>query len=127
MQRKLLVRTPLTTDGLSPQFDENDKKLYRETILPLGARAGLESINATMPDSLRHKFSEVEVGPDGKIVGAQGSNNGAQTGSNAMTAAEVVKLIAAAETVEAVNELSAGDTRATVSTAAQKRIAELQK
>lgn len=61
MAKKLLVKTPQTTDGITPMFDEEKRLIYKETFLPTTARVQLEGINATLPEILRHEFSEVET------------------------------------------------------------------
>jgi BMFP domain-containing protein YqiC len=66
MAKKLLVRTPVTTDGVSLVYDENKQPVYRSSIVELAARKGLESINATLPKVLRHEFEVVEVEEDAK-------------------------------------------------------------
>lgn len=63
MAKKLLVRTPATRDGRTLVYDENRQPVFRETILELSARRGLESENATRAEHMRHEFTEIDV-PD---------------------------------------------------------------
>lgn len=68
MAKKLLVRTPATKDGRTLVYDENRQPVFRETILELSARRGLESENATRAEHMRHEFREIEV-PDKRRAG----------------------------------------------------------
>lgn len=60
----LRVRTPLTSDGVSP-IVENDRIKYREDFLPLSAKRMLEKKNEKLPSALRKKIEVVsnEVRP----------------------------------------------------------------
>ena len=58
MAKQILVKVPLTTNGIDIVFDENDKRTYTESILldvpgPQGARAILEKRNTTLPKGLQ--------------------------------------------------------------------------
>lgn len=63
MQKQILVKTPLTTNGQDVVFDENDKRTYTESILldspgKYGARAILEHRNSTLPPALKMIISD---------------------------------------------------------------------
>lgn len=62
MAKKLLVKTPQTTDGLSPDFDDKKQVIMKETIVELGAKKLFEQFNSDIKNkSLRHEFEEIEV------------------------------------------------------------------
>ena len=58
---KIKVRTPQTTDGVNIAYDENDRPVYKETVLPASARKHFESLNANLPTQLRHKIEDVKT------------------------------------------------------------------
>ena len=70
MAKKLLVRTPQTNNGTTLVYDDKKQPVYKESIVELAAKKGLESINAKLPSHLRHEFSviEVEEGEKGSTV-----------------------------------------------------------
>lgn len=55
----LRVLTPETSDGVNLMMVK-DKKVYRESHLPLTARKHLERKNLKLPEHLRHKIEEVK-------------------------------------------------------------------
>jgi predicted lipid-binding transport protein (Tim44 family) len=61
MSKKLLVRTPVTKDGIQPAFDAEGKREFKTAIVEPWARKELESLNATRAQHLRHEFEEIEV------------------------------------------------------------------
>ncbi len=61
MAKKLLVRTPQTKDGVNLLYNDEKQVVYKESIVELSAKKGLESLNATLPKHLRHELSEIEV------------------------------------------------------------------
>jgi hypothetical protein len=155
MPRKLLVRTPKTSDGVNLVYDDKNQVVYTESILELSARKGLESLNARLKPNLRHIITETdveEVGTSGTALSneqlrkrladleledenkrlreriAELEDKGANDAADEKrTATQIVKDIEVAETVEAVNTLLAEGTEfKTVQTAAAKRIAELE-
>jgi len=83
MAKKLLIKTPQTTDGTTLAYDESKQPLYKETIAELGARKELESINNSMPEVLRHEIEEVEVDDAGNIVKAKAAKAKAAGETNA--------------------------------------------
>ena len=58
MSKQLLVRTPITTDGITLKYDEAKQPQFKETILPLTARKDFEILNASLPEHLRHQLVE---------------------------------------------------------------------
>lgn len=60
-EKKLLVRTPRTSDGRNPDYDDKRQVIYTETVVEPYAKKFLESENATRPTVLRHEFEEVQV------------------------------------------------------------------
>jgi len=58
MADKITIRTPQTTDGTNLAYDENEKVIYKETEVPASARKHFESLNASLPEHLRHKIIE---------------------------------------------------------------------
>lgn len=82
-----------------------------DTVIAVNAKAELEAKDA--------KIAELEA----KLAAQAGAGEGDKGGP--VTAAELVKQIKAAETVESVGALAEGDTRASVIKAAAERIVEL--
>jgi len=70
MAKKLLVKTPQTTDGVNLRYDENKQVVYKTSIVELGAKKNFESLNAKLPAHLRHEFETVDID-----VISIGSNN----------------------------------------------------
>lgn len=67
---KLLVRTPLTQDGITPIFDDNGKKQYRDSIVENNEHVkSLTAIeNASRTNHMKHEVYEVEVQEVQKMV-----------------------------------------------------------
>ena len=61
MAKKLLIRTPQTTDGINLRYGADKQVVYKETIVELGAKGNFESLNAKLPTHLRHEFKVVDV------------------------------------------------------------------
>lgn len=59
----LRVLTPRTTDGVSLVIGEDGKVVYKETHLPLSAKAGLEEINKTTLPHLQKIIQVVKNEP----------------------------------------------------------------
>lgn len=71
MAKKLLIKTPQTTDGTTLAY-EGKQPIIKETIVELTAKKQFESLNASLPEHLQHEFEEVEVDDKtGKIVKAE--------------------------------------------------------
>lgn len=66
--KKLLVRTPQTKDGINLKYDSDNQPVYKQSIVELGARKQLDSINSTLPEHLRHQIMEVEVDDKGNLI-----------------------------------------------------------
>ena len=98
MEKKLLVRTPVTNDGISPVYDADKKPVYKESIMELAAKKVLESENAKRPPVLRHEFGVIEI----------------QDEATGKSVAELTKKLEALENQKATQSL-------------QERIAELEK
>jgi hypothetical protein len=60
MSKKILVRTPQTTDGNNLRYDENKQVVYAESIVEAAAQKEFEGLNAILPEHLRHEFVEIE-------------------------------------------------------------------
>jgi 5'-deoxynucleotidase YfbR-like HD superfamily hydrolase len=60
MSKKILVRTPQTTDGNNLRYDENKQVVYAESIVEAAAQKEFESLNTILPEHLRHEFKEIE-------------------------------------------------------------------
>lgn len=56
----LRVLTPKTTDGLTPQLDDDDRALFKETHLPLTSLSYLEKQNDGLPKHLRHRITVMD-------------------------------------------------------------------
>jgi len=65
----LKVLTPLTEDGLNLVLDEKEAKQYKETTVPITAKPHFESLNAKLPDTLKHKLIELDA--DGNEIKAE--------------------------------------------------------
>jgi len=61
MAKKLLVRQPLTTDGNTLRYDENQHPVYSESYVEVGAQRQFESLNSSLPSHLRYQFKVVDV------------------------------------------------------------------
>jgi len=72
MAKKLLVKSPQTTDGTTIAYDSKKQPLYRETIVELTAKKQFESLNAAFDRAgnghLKHEFETVDVDDNGNIV-----------------------------------------------------------
>lgn len=68
MAKKLLIRTPQTTNGIDLAYDDKKQPIYKETIVELTAKKHFESINNSLPDTLRHEIETVEVDEHGEQV-----------------------------------------------------------
>lgn len=56
---QILVKTPVTTDGITLAYDDNQQPIFREMTLPVYAKELLEKHNDKLPVHLRHKISLV--------------------------------------------------------------------
>lgn len=61
MAKKLLIKTPQTTDGTTLRYDDNSQVVYKNSILELGARKNILNLNAKLPKHLQHVIEEVEI------------------------------------------------------------------
>lgn len=64
MAKKLLIRTPVTSDGKNLVYDENKKVIYKESYAELSAEQLLKEQNALLPEHLRSEISKVELPED---------------------------------------------------------------
>ena len=62
----LRVLSPRTSDGANPIMDENDKRMWKETFMPVSARSHLELQNKYLPDILKKKIELVSSGASAK-------------------------------------------------------------
>lgn len=53
MAGKILVKTPVTTDGRNPLLDEKRQQVFKTTILEKAAQPILEKLNQKLPDHLK--------------------------------------------------------------------------
>lgn len=60
---KYRVRTPITTDGVELDLDDDGKVQYKETLIPANkvTLRELESANAGLPKNLQYKWEEVNA------------------------------------------------------------------
>jgi hypothetical protein len=61
MAKKLLVRQPKTTDGITIAYDDKQQPIYKEAIVEPWAKKQFESLNGSLPPHLRYTFQEIEV------------------------------------------------------------------
>lgn len=61
MAKKLLVKTPRTTDGSQIKYGKDRMPIFNHTFLPLTAQKHLESENARLEEHLRHSWQIVET------------------------------------------------------------------
>jgi len=59
MAKQLLVKTPQTTDGNTLLYDEDNKAVFKENIMGIGAKKHLESQNNKLPKHLKHIITEI--------------------------------------------------------------------
>jgi hypothetical protein len=59
VEKQILVKTPVTTNGTNPAIGDDGRVIYKETILSAGARKPLEAINKTLPDQLKHRIEDI--------------------------------------------------------------------
>lgn len=64
--QKLRVLTPQTTDGKTLLYDENEKVVYKETIVELSAKKDFESLNNKLPKHLQHKLEVIDASKEKK-------------------------------------------------------------
>lgn len=64
VEKQILVKSPVTTNGTTPAIGEDGKVIYRETILAATARKHLEAQNKTLPDHLKHRIEDYNPQPD---------------------------------------------------------------
>lgn len=60
MAKKLRVKTPQTTDGKTLAYDGNKQVIYTESIVEFSAKKEFESLNATLPEHLKHELEEID-------------------------------------------------------------------
>lgn len=63
-EKQILVRTPVTTNGIELLIGEDGRVVYKETILAAGAKALIERQNNQLPDNLKHKISDYTPEPE---------------------------------------------------------------
>lgn len=63
---KILVKSPITSNGRDPILSEDGKMVYKETILSANARPVLEKINSKLPTHLKKVISD--IAPTAAIV-----------------------------------------------------------
>lgn len=91
----IVVRTPITTDGTTLAYDENKQPIYKETTLPASARKHFESLNANLPEHLRHEFGAApkskkttEVAPAATAGKGKGKSTSSQLEGDVVTGGE---------------------------------------
>ena len=58
---KILVKSPITSNGRDPILSEDGKMVYKETILSAGAKPILEKINSKLPTHLKRQITDLKV------------------------------------------------------------------
>jgi hypothetical protein len=156
MAKKLLVRKPVTRNGITLVYDDEKQPVFTESIVELSAKRIFESINASLPTHLRYELKEVDVT---EVVAGGSSNDELKKKLEDLEAADekkrllariaeleaaqnpstdtsligdpekatvVIANITEEKTKEQVKNLLGSDERKTVKDAAAKRIAELE-
>lgn len=59
VEKQILVKSPITTNGTTPAIGDDGKVMFRETILAATARKHLEAQNKTLPDHLKHRIEDI--------------------------------------------------------------------
>jgi len=67
MQKQILVKTPLTTDGSSPVIGIDGKQVFSESILTMIAKPVLEKRNQSLPQHLKVIIEDYD-GPVGVLA-----------------------------------------------------------
>lgn len=78
MAKKLLIRTPQTTNGIDLAYDEDRQPIFKETLVPIEGKKMFESLNNSMPEQLRAEFKTVEVDENDRIVTAKAAAHEAE-------------------------------------------------
>lgn len=155
MARKLLVKTPKTTNGTTLVYDAEKNVVYKKSYMELSAKGSILELNQKLPEHLKHIIEEVEVDEpnavsskkadlkkklaelkeqneladlEKQIAAEEAKISGGQEATEDAgknPATEVIAAINAAETADAVNALIEGESRKTVLNAAQKKLAAL--
>ncbi len=58
---KILVKSPVTSNGRDPIMSAEGKIVYKETILEHGAKPVLEKINAKLPTHLKKVITDIAI------------------------------------------------------------------
>ncbi len=56
---KILVKSPVTSNGINPVLDKKGQIVFKETTLEAAARPILEKINMKLPDHLKKVITEI--------------------------------------------------------------------
>jgi hypothetical protein len=58
---EILVKTPVTSNGINPILDEQGQIVYKETVMEIAAKPILEKINEKLPVHLRKIITEIVI------------------------------------------------------------------
>jgi len=58
---KILVKSPVTSNGRDPIMSAEGKIVYKETILEHGAKPVLEKINSKLPTHLKKVITDIAI------------------------------------------------------------------
>ena len=58
---KILVKSPVTSNGRDPIMTGEGKIVYKETILEHGAKPVLEKINSKLPTHLKKAITDIAI------------------------------------------------------------------
>lgn len=57
--KHIRVLTPVTTNGINPKTDKDDKVIFKTAFLPFTAKAYIERLNTKLPDHLKKRIEVV--------------------------------------------------------------------
>lgn len=128
MAKKLLIRTPQTSDGTNLLYDSNRQVVYKESYAEPKSRGHFENLNAKTPKHLQHEISEVDVEFDKLGNVKKPKDSSASTSTEQKETADVlIEKIKAAASEKEVNDLVAKDeSRKTVIDARDKKLNDLK-
>lgn len=86
MGKNILVKTPLTSDGMMPVIGMDGRQVYTESILGYPAKAILEKRNASLPGPLKVIIEDYD-GPTGVVAEGDEVEAPVQTNKKSKTVA----------------------------------------
>lgn len=126
MAKKLLIKTPQTSDGTNLLYDENKQVIVKESYAEPKSKTHFESLNAKTPKHLQSEISEVYVEFDklGNVIKPKAASPNKSTGNSPAqkeNADVIIEKIKAAKTQKEVDDLIKDEERKTVLDAATKK------